>query len=47
MAIDKVLTERRLLKIGEEPIKLNEFVGAMSNVPFTSKEEFSEFKVNC
>lgn len=44
MAIQKVLTDRRMLKINEEPIKLAEFIGPLSNAPFTSKEEFKEFK---
>ncbi|KAL4506963.1 hypothetical protein ABPG72_001384 [Tetrahymena utriculariae] len=44
MAIERVFTERRLQKINEEQIKLSEFIGPLSNVPFTSKEEFKEFK---
>jgi len=46
MCMNKVLTERRMLRIKDEPIKLSEFVGPLSSSYTTSPGEFLRFKVH-
>ena len=40
MIMDRVLTERRMMRIEEEPLKINEFMGPLLNSFRVTKEEF-------
>ena len=45
MAIDKVLTERRIIQLKERPLNISEFLAPLSSSYFTSSDIYTKMIV--